>query len=303
MLVNFFKMNNEPCKEFSSKEDFYAFLENSKDLRNYLFRPDELSPIDKYKKFKIIDTKFTNVSFSKTVIKRLIFLNCLFDDCLFIGSKIDNCEFHNCKFTNTNPYKIEFSEVYIDPKSFEKTFPGNRVDKSNIAVHLYSQLKINSENLGQSNFIRTANYHFKKWDNRLLRSKYFNQMPYSIGHFDFWLYYPFNKLYQYFFGYGLRLRNFIITFLLTFTTFFFINKSNWESYGLKEKDVLIDSFNPDTVNIKSNLLYTLDITTKLVDSQIQPTSNIGMLWLAIQSVFAFILLTGLITILINKFVR
>lgn len=254
-----------------------------------------------YPALKIKNTKFTNVSFSKTDITDVNFFNCRFEDCLFIATKIKNCEFQNCNFLNCNTYKIAFENTYINPKSFTKCI--KKFSHSNIAVHLFHELLKNSDEKTQSKFKRIAQYHFRKWQNRLTYIKFFKKQPYAISFWEFIWIYPINWLYKWSFGFGLRLRNFLITFSIIFLLFFSINSCNWKSYKLVQKDLSISSFNSDSSNLQSNFLYTLDATTKIVDSQFQATSHSGMNWLTLESIVGFILLTGLVTIIFNRFIK
>lgn len=301
MLDDFFKLN-QTYQEIDSNQKFEELLHHGKDIRNYLYRPNELQS-DTRSKLKIQDTTFNNFSFSKTEIKNIVFLNCTFEDCLFIGSNIIQCEFHNCRFKNTNLYKIEISNTYIDPNSFDFSILNKDISKANIAVHLFKKLQNNSRDMEQSDFARSAYYQFRKWNTRLIKYKYKKSIPYPVSHFAFWTKYPFEILYKWTSGYGIRLRNFLITFMSIFLLSFSFNYFNWNKFKLKEKDVLVDSFNPDSVNIATNFSYTLDVTTKLIDSQMQPTSIFGMECMAAQSLIAFIMLTALVTIILNKFVK
>jgi len=300
MLTDFFKLNGT-YRSFKSDTDLADHLEISKDIRSVLYEPSLLQPIPPYAKFKIKDTTFNNVSFSKTKLDRVVFINCTFEDSLFIGTELENCEFHNCKFKNCNTHKIKITKTYINPQNFSDCF--NTIGKSNIAVHLYQQLINNSIDEGQSDFRRVAEYNFKKWQDRLSLNKFWNKEPYKISTCEFLKQYPLSWLYRYFFGYGLRLRNFIFSFSAIFILFFLVNYKNWEKYDLHPKDLSINVYNKDTVNISSNFYYTLDATTKLVDSQFQATTNYGMVWLSFQSVIGFIFLSALVTIILNRFVK
>jgi hypothetical protein len=300
MLVDFFKLNGT-YTTFNSQPQLLQFLSNSRDARNILYDPSTLSPANLHPKLKIHNTKFTNFSFSKTKITDVSFFNCKFEDCLFIGAEFVDCEFHNCEFKNCNTFKIVIKNTHVDPANFYKCI--QKFAHANIAVHLFQQLLHNSDERTQSKFTRVAEYNFKKWQNRLTLNKFWNKKPYPISFWKFIVIYPINWLYKWSFGYGLRLRNFVVTFLLIFGFFFTINKSEWKSYGLHQKDLVINSFSPDSSNFQSNFLYTLDATTKLVDSQFQATSRSGMNWLTIQSIFGFILLGGLVTIIFNRFIK
>lgn len=300
MLNNFFSLN-PPFQDIPDQQEFERLVGISSDLKNLIYRPDDLKPSGSHPKLRIKDFKFTNFSFSKTEICNVVFINCRFTDCLFIGATIKDCEFHNCIFKNVNTYKITIEETYINPESFIHCIKG--IDKSNIAIHLFQQLLHNSKQQGQAKFSRVAEYNFKKWRDKLTLNKFFHKQPYPIGFFSFLRDYPLNRLFRLTFGYGLRFRNFIVTFLISFLIFFSVNYNKWQSYSLAQKDISIEAFNPDSVSMTSNFFYTLDVTTKLIDSQFQPKSDVGMFWLSFQSIFAFILLSALITLLVNRFVR
>lgn len=300
MLTDFFKLN-EPYKVIKTQIEFYDLLKISKSFVNILYEPDILEADSQHPKLKIKDTTFQNVSFSKTKLNEIIFINCKFEDCLFIGCEIINCEFHNSNFINCNTHKILISKTYVNPESFSKSI--KKISDANIGVHLFQQLLNNSNDAGQSSFSRVSEYHFKKWQDKLTLNKFWNKKPYPLSFWKFIFNYPLRWLFRYTFGYGLRLRNFAITFLIVFISFFFINQSNWKNYDLQKKDLAINAFCKDSSNVSSNIYYTLDATTKLVDSQFQATSNAGMIWLTVQNIFGFILLSALITIILNRFVK
>lgn len=300
MLTDFFKLN-EPYQTINAEKELVEHLKRSKDLRDVLIAPEILQPIPPYAKFKIRGTYFNNVSFSKKKLDKLVFINCSFEDCLFIGTEIENCEFHNCKFKNCNTHKIKISKTYVNPSSFSNCF--NSIGQSNIAVHLFQQLINNSIDEGQSKFRRVAEYYFKKWQDKLAINKFINKEPYKISFIEFLRQYPLSWLYRYFFGYGLRLRNFLLSFAAMFILFYIVNYLNWSKYELTQKDLTIIAYDKDSVNIASNFYYTLDTTTKLIDSQFQATTNYGMIWLSLQSIVGFIFLSALVTIILNRFVK
>lgn len=302
MLTNFFLLNNNTTiQEITSLADFINLLNHSTGLVNMLYKPNQLNPNHTYPKINIQDKTFSNFSFSKTIIKKVTFCNCVFTDCLFIGTSLFDCEFHNCRFINVNTFKIRIKNTLLKPESFDLCLTGR--DKANIGVHLYHQLLSNSKEKGSSKDVRLAEFNFKKWDDKLTLSKFLDKKPYPISLYSFLKTYTFNFIFRWTFGYGLRFRNFFVTFSITFLLFFIINYSRWNHYSLTHKDTIINAFNPDSVNLSSNLFYTLDVTTKLIDSQIQPQSNEGMMWLSIQSIVAFVLLSALATILVNRFVK
>lgn len=300
MLNDFFKLNGGTY-DINSQTDLENRIATSTSLRNIIYKCTELRESSGFKYLKVSDITFTNVSFSKTLIRNVRFYNCTFTDCLFIGTQIIDCEFYNCKFVEVNTFKISIKNSYIDPKSFVQSIPS--ADKANIAVYLFQQLLRNSIEQEQKEFSRSAEYYFYKWNDKLLWNKFFYGKPYKIGFRKFLSDYPLSILFRFLFGYGLRFRNFFFTFLLVFVTFLCVNYCNWESYGLQEKDMSIDSFRSDSVTLVSNFMYTVDVTTKLVDSQFQPTTDFGMCWLTFESIISFVLLSALITLIVNRFVR
>lgn len=300
MLKNFFTLN-EPYKEITSQKEFEEQLAISKHLTNILYRPDIFKSNRENTKLKIKETNFTNISFTKTELSNIYFDQCIFEDCLFIGTNVIDCEFHNCTFKNVNTHKIKINRTYINPRSFE----GNIVEfnKANICTHLFQQLLNNSKDYEQSKFARYAQYNFEKWKTRNYYKECFLDNPSQISVWGFLKNYPINWFFKWSFGFGLRLRNFIITFTIVFCFFLYQNYKNWSSYKFVNKGSEIDGFRLDSTNINSNIYYTLEATTKLVDSQLQPTSISGMNWLLVQSILGFILLTALVTIIINRFVK
>jgi len=297
-------------RRLNAQNDFYNMLITSAGaVRDFVYLPDNLIPTQK-SEFKISNINFSDCSFAKTNIENIEFYNCKFYNCKFNLSKFKNCKFHDCKFTFTNMFKVEVEKCYWDADFFYDIIPNysyfrTAVKASNICVTFFQTLYHNAKDSGQEEHQKNADYHFKKWKGLNLLQKRFVKLPYTekISWSKFSLKYLFN-LFQYIFtGYGYRVSNFIMTFIVGFIFFLYINHSKWAIYKVHERDVPILSFHSDSANIRSSVFYTLDATTKLIDSQMQPTSDTGMIWLSIQGVFGFLLLSGLITIILNKFVK
>jgi len=304
MLVNFFRLNlvNPPIRPISSQADFETGLSFGTGFRNQIYDPLTLKSSDSsFHQIKITGYTFSNFSFSKTLIEDVMFNDCIFEDCLFIGTELRDCEFHNCIFKNVNTHKIIIENCYVNPSSFNEAVIGYKF--ANIGVHLFHQLLQNSKDQSQRSFARLAEYQFKKWENRLLVSKYKSRGPHRITLARFLPKFLLNCLKDLVFGYGLRFRNFAITFSIVFIGFWILNYQKWNAFAFHKKDLSIESFNPDSANIVSSGLYTLDVTTKLVDSQFQPTSTVGMYYYAAESICAFILLSALVTLILNRFVK
>jgi len=136
----------------------------------------------------------------------------------------------------------------------------------------------------------------------LLYQKFYIKKPYSIKPIQFYPRYIADIIYKWTFGYGYRARNFIVTFIFSFAGFYLLNYFFWNSYQLSSKDVSISSFNKDSVSVLADFYYTAEATTKLIDSQIQPTSDFGMNMLTLQSIMTFVLLSALITVIANRFI-
>lgn len=303
MLNNFFKLNGEP-KEVGRESEFKSIVSSEEsEIRDILYRPDILKNDKGFPRYKVQRKTFVNVSFTKTKLKNIDFTLCHFEDCLFIGTVIQNCQFHQCTFKNVNTHQIEFKQTYIDPESFKNNYYRTDISKSNLAVNLFQQLLDNSRNEEQSEFARISNYYFKKWQGRLSKNKYFNKQPYKINGWEFFIEYTPNFLNRWIFGYGLRLRSFIATFLILYGIFYFTNLIYWCDYRFHEKDFSIASFNAENISPVANIFFTADAMTQLVDSQFQPQTDFGMSMLTIQGFSGFILLSFLITVLINRFVK
>jgi hypothetical protein len=303
MLDNFFKLNGEP-REIGKPSEFKSIVSGEdSEIRDILYRPDVLKNNKKHPRYKISRKTFINVSFTKTKLKNIDFTLCHFEDCLFIGTEIENCQFHQCTFKNVNTHQIEIKQTYINPESFKKNYKRTDIGKSNLAVHLFQNLLDNSRDEEQSEFARISNYYFRKWQGRLSRNKYHNKQPYKINEWEFFIEYVPNFLYRWIFGYGLRLRSFIATFLLIYGGFYLTNLNYWSEYGFHKKDFAIASFSAENISPIANIFFTADAMTQLVDSQFQPQTDFGMSMLTIQGFSGFILLSFLITVLINRFVK
>lgn len=199
----FFRLRGA-VKDFDSEAFAYA-LATSKHVCNVIYRPDRLD----IARNRIEGVTFENVSFSKTLIERITFKSCKFVDCLFIATKLIDTDFHSCSFIRSNFYKASFRGVYGKPKQFSGAVSADRY--ANVGVHLYQELRDNYVDEAQPEFMREAEYQFKKWSQKLL------WVEMRRGRFDSssairWLGLA---VYRVSFGYGLRLRNLVVTTLLS----------------------------------------------------------------------------------------
>lgn len=297
------------ARKIESQSEFYKAMKSSDDLKNFVYWPKNLIPKEK-DQYKIENKSFTNCSFAFTCFENIIFQNCKFINCKFNRAKIKNCNFHECTFKYVNMFKVEIVKTYIEPDSFKNIIPILKKTKmalknANMCVTFFQNLLENSKKEEQPEHIRQASYYFKKWKglNVLQKRFYPKQENEAISTFKCLSKFIPNAFEYLLTGYGYRIRNFLIIFIIGFAFFFWKNYVNWELYGLVQKDLKIETFNANSPNLRANFYYTLDSITNIIDSQFQATTNYGMLWLTIQSVFGFVVLTALITIILNKFVR
>lgn len=300
---------NQFNRKIESQVEFYTALKSADDFKNFVYWPKELNPKEKHE-YKIENKTFTNCSFAFTKFSNIIFQNCKFHNCKFNHSIIQGCRFHDCNFQYVNMFKVTVKKTYVEPNSFRNIIPNIRdfigcVTNANMCVTFFQEILDNSKDEGQPEHTKQADYHFRKWKGLNYIQKRFKPEK-DNRRTSNWMFikkfFPNLSLYL-LTGYGYRIPNFLIVFVAGFSFFAYKNHLNWKDYGLKQKDLSIDVFNPIEPNISSTFYYTLDCTTKLIDSQFQATTTFGMGWLTAQSLFGFILLSALITIILNKFVR
>lgn len=309
MIKQFWNLDEEHFnRKMNSQEEFYTALKSSDELKDFVYWPNELKP-KKPSEYKIENKTFINCSFAFTTFENIIFQNCKFTNCRFNHAKIKECRFHDCLFKYVNMFKVTIKKTYLEPNSFRNIIPNIQnfkgcIENANVCVTFFQELLDNSKDEGQPEHTKQADYHFKKWKGLNYIQKRFKPEKNNrrITNWTFVKKFVPNMLLYFFTGYGYKILNFLIIFLIGFSFFFYNNHQNWLNYGLIQ-NVEIESFNPHLPNYYSTFYYTLDSTTKLVDSQFQATTGYGMAWLTAQSIFGFLLLSALLTIIINKFVR
>lgn len=290
MLKYFFKLN-EPYKVFHISSDLFEHFEKSKDLRNVLYRPDKLIADDIHYIFQ--NNSFVNVSFSKTVINGFTFRNCEFEDCLFIGTKFINCNFHNCRFKNCNPYKVKFVICYIDPLVFKSMFEIKKY--SNIGMHIFHELFLNSNKIGRLDFKASAEYYFRKYRRYQFRYDYKQNYINKFNFIKKWL--P-ESLFEVFAGYGLRATPVLIWSLTLFIVMTSINYFFWENFTLSDSSLAVQK-----PNIILAIYYTIITITTLGYGDIIPSSKLGMILASAESIIGLFLLSMFATLIIRKIIR
>ena len=283
MLDNFFKLNNAiKAIKIESLSAFEERLKTSKHLCNLSYWPAEL------KKIKIEGIKFENVSFSKTTIDGVTFKNCTFTDCLFIGVNFINGSMHGCSFTNCNFFKATFKLVYAKPHQFKDAIQENRY--ANIAVSLFNQLRNVYKEDSQKEYKAEAEYYFYKW-------KRIEDFITAQHDGDKWIQYTPKRfatwLYGVLFGFGYRLRNLIITTILTLSVLIAIN--HFCDY-LIFKNVTDQSF------IKS-VYFTITTMATLGASGVSEFTKIGYFIVIVDVLIGISLLTVTINSIFKKVLK
>lgn len=280
MLKDFFKLNS-PFERLNSDE-FDNQLLVSKHLCNILYSPEKLTSK------KIQGVKFENVSFSKTVISKLTFQECIFEDCLFIGTEFDSVEFHDCTFNNCNFFKSKFNSVYAKPSQFRKAITDERF--SNIAIHLYQQLRENYYQGSQREFKNEAEYYFCVWKrkNDFIQSKRKNVKLYKYipGHVVSWIY-------DAALGYGYKLKNLVITTFLIILSLVFANH-------------IFTKFLFSTPTVKSIIkttYFTITTMATLGASGYEPNTDIGYIFVIINVLTGISIFSATINSIFKKVIR
>ena len=292
MLIDFFKLNR-PFKVFNDELQLTTYLADSDDLENVLFKPDTLTiPSDARMANRIFTKKtFTNVSFSKTKISGIVFRDCKFVACLFIGTRFVDCEFHNCTFIGCNPHKVKFKNTYIHPSVFVGMLDPS--EHSNIGIHLFQQLYINSTNMFQYEFADSADFNRRKWIRYALNYKFPRWDKIKPQYIGRWLG---NYFYYVFAGYGVRASYVAVWALIVTCVSIAVNFLCWDSFGVMGKDgpVLEREF----VTI---LYYTVTIPVGVGD--FTPTSSVGRVIFLAEALLGLTILSLFATWLVKRALR
>lgn len=280
MLNDFFKLNS-PYKKMS-KDEFEEQLGVSKHLCNILYSPDELTSQ------KIAGATFENVSLSKTKINKVTFKKCIFKDCLFIGTVFDSVEFHDCIFEDCNFFKARFKEVYAKPKQFQNAISDAKF--SNIAIHLYQQLRENYYSSSQKEFKNDAEYYFCIWKrkNDYAQAKYkkLKLKEYLPNHIFSWIY-------GVTLGYGYKLRNLIYTTIAT-VAFLIVVNHLYADYLFSE---------PAQKSIIRTMYFTITTMATLGASGYTPNTETGYVFVILNVITGITIFSAMINSIFKKVIR
>lgn len=245
MLRNFFTLNMADAtaiSRFEDKESFVSYIENRKNLSDFMYIPDILGDI------KIENKIFYNCSFKNTTFNRISFKKCIFIDCIFMGVFFVNCVITDCTFFCTNTNGIKFCRTFVRPDTFKYATPMESIillikriilkrtndnNYANIGVKLYQSLLDGYKMRSQIIFSPEAEYYFRKW---------------SMYHFIYKNLNKINKMSRlkliphilwYAVGFGIKVKSFLITSMIVFISFVFINYSIWGYFGIHSN---VDTF-------------------------------------------------------------
>lgn len=274
---NFFQLAGS-VNEIDSSDKMFEVLEGETEIiRDILYRPEALEGDRSKFRRQIRNKEFVNVSFTRTRIRFLDFYGCTFRECLFVGSIIEECEFHDCKFLDTNTHKIDFKGVYLNPDSFgECLFPES---DQNIGTHLYQRLMNNSNDENQLSFGRSAAFEFNKWKRYQLvydakRQWRTNEKGKAIGLiFTACIRGIWGLL-----GAGVRLRRFLLSFIILILLLSIFNFFLRETIGLNEVRSFLDA-----------VYFTVITLTTIGYGDITPGNSTGKVIMAIQGFAGFFL--------------
>jgi len=239
---------------------------------------------------KVEKVTFCRFSFSQTEIEDFEFNGCIFNQCLFIGTIFRNCRFRSCRFIDTNVWRSEFYDCFVDPAQFDECLPSRRYE--NIGVHLFQQLLKNNRQQSQPDFADEAQYRFRQWQRHQLRAEMLGSgkwgmfawhLPSFLG---LWV---FDKAA----GSGMRVRRLLLSCLIVLLAFSLFNWHFAAEMGLQQGTHVVSSFG-DAFYVTTVIMTTLGF------GDITPTALTGRLAVSFEALLGFALFAFLTSSLYRR---
>lgn len=293
MVDNFFILDGNPTE--IDESEFLKLTKQPGTISNKLYRPDQLAGLTT-PRYIIKECHFLNFSLSKTVVKNIEFTDCTFTKCLFIATVFENCRFTNCAFVESNMYRSEFINVYIDPKSFEKCL--DKTKHQNIGVGLYQELLNNSRKQSQPDHTIEALFEFRRWM-RYQHQHEISQLKKCQEKFLPTISVFINWLAEISFGFGLRLKNYFSTIAVVVLFFAAINYTLAPWMGLQFNNVQPPLY-PSSVSFIDAVYFTIVTLTTIGYGDITPTGECGRMIIASEGAMGFVLFATLASMIYKK---
>lgn len=287
--VSLFRLVGE-VESIDDRALFERLDAGAKEIHDAFYHPSQLKSRYAPWRHRIQGVTFTRVSFTRTIISDFEFNGCTFDRCEFIGSTFRNCRFTSCKFLVCNPYRIEFSECFIDPRQFDECVPLRGYE--NVGLHLFHELLRNSRQQAQPDFADEAQFRFRKWQ------RY--QITAEMSHTRSW----WNRaqkgiraiamlMFDMTTGSGMRVSRLLITAALLLM---FMGSLNWRyaaALGLHQDGQVIASY-------WDAFYVSAVITTTLGFGDITPSTTLGRIVVSGEAILGFVLFAMLTSTLYRR---
>jgi len=283
MPANHFKVDGQRRDSF---EEFVR-AEESNAWKNLLYYPEHFGS-DSREHYVFEGKNFIEISFKDSDLVKVKFIRCKFVRCLLIGAKANFCEFVDCSFENTNTLKWKINSSLIDPAQFDKNF--NLVNDTNIAIDLYHSLYKCSVEEHQPEYAVESLYRMREAEFKHLDSQLERE---TIGRGEYYWKKIRSYLHREISGYGLRFSK-IARFAAGVTLFF--TALNWLFGSFMFENGKVDS-------IVDSFYFTVITMTTLGFGDITPVTAFGKIFVSVQAITGFAVVTVALAGVANKAIR
>lgn len=283
MSANKFHVNGD---RIDSQEEF-LLREKNNTWSNLLYYPGKFESTSR-NPIVLRNKTFNEVSFKDTDINNVRFISCTFTGCLFIGASVNDCEFTGCNFKDTNTSKIKIRRCLFDPLCFKDNFD-LKVD-TNIAIGLYQSLYKNASEEHQPEHARNSLYLMKKSEKAHLDSQ---KKRNKIGKKEYLKEKTKHVVKDFVSGYGLKPLRVLRLLPIVVGLFTFLNY------------ILSPLIFPATIELSctDSIYFTCVTITTLGYGDITPITPFGRIWVTIQTLIGFIILSLFLAVVANTALR